>query len=304
MSILGRRLWADRRIESEKDERLDLIFFKIAIAFYLCASAAYLVFLLMSSGSRAAVGFWCALIGFASHSLSILHRAIFSGFFPLATPFDALSLFAWVIVGLFLLMRYRDPSPIFGAIAAPMAAVVMLFASTLSYQITAPLVPVMRSWWLPIHVILALAGNGVFALVAIGGLMYIFQERLIKTKRIGRFHRLLPSLETLDIINRRGLLLGFFLLSLGIISGALWAGSAWGFYWSWDPKETWSLITWFAYAAMVHQRLVLGWRGKRAALLALVGFALVMFTFLGVSVLLGGHHAFRGVPTGVGTSGS
>ena len=123
--------------------------------------------------------------------------------------------------------------------------------------------------------------------------MYIFQERLIKTKRIGRFHRLLPSLETLDTINRRGLPLGFFLLTLGIISGALWAGSAWGFYWSWDPKETWSLITWFAYAAMVHQRLALGWRGKRAALLALIGFALVMFTFLGVSVLVGWAPCFQ-----------
>jgi cytochrome c-type biogenesis protein CcsB len=298
------QFWSCRRVESKKDKGLDLIFFKIAIGFYLGASGAYLVFLLVSSGSRATVGLWCALAGFVSHSLSILHRAVFSGFFPLATAFDALSLFAWVIVGLFLVMRYRDPSPIFGAIATPMAAVLMLFASTWSYQIDRPLVPVLRSWWLPIHVILALAGNGVFALMAMGGLMYIFQERLIKTKRIGRLHRLLPSLETLDIINRRGLPLGFFLLTLGIISGALWAGSAWGYYWSWDPKETWSLITWFAYAAMVHQRLALGWRGKRAAILALVGFALVMFTFLGVSILFGGHHSFTGGLTGVGTGES
>jgi cytochrome c-type biogenesis protein CcsB len=130
--------------------------------------------------------------------------------------------------------------------------------------------------------------------MAIGGLMYIFQERLIKTKRIGRLHRLLPSLQTLDTINRHGLPFGFFLLTLGIISGALWAGSIWGFFWSWDPKETWSLITWFAYAAMVHQRLVLGWRGKRAAMLAILGFALVMFTFIGVSTLLGGYHSFYG----------
>ncbi len=281
---------------------MDLIFFKLAIALYLAASVAYVVFLMMSSGSRGTLGFWCALIGFASHSLSILDRAVFSGFFPLATAFDALSLFAWLIVGLFLVMRYRDPSPIFGAIAAPMAAVLMLFASTFSYQAKEPLVPVMRSWWLPIHVIFALAGNGVFALMAISGLMYIVQERLIKTKKIGRFHRLLPSLEVLDVINRHGLPLGFFLLTLGIISGALWAGSAWGSYWSWDPKETWSLITWFAYAAMVHQRLALGWRGKKAAVLALVGFALVIFTFLGVSALMGGHHAFSVMPTGMGAS--
>jgi cytochrome c-type biogenesis protein CcsB len=280
---------------------LDLVFFKISILLYLGAAAGYLVFLLVSSGNRALWGFWLALAGFVCHSLSIMHRAIFSGFFPLATAFDALSFFAWLIIGLFLVMRYRDPSPIFGSIAVPIALLLMLFGSTLSYQVKAPIVPVLKSWWLPIHVTLAIAGNGVFALMAIGGLMYIVQERLIKKKRIGRLHRLLPSLETLDTINRRGLPLGFFLLTLAIISGALWAGSAWGFYWSWDPKETWSLITWFTYAALVHQRMALGWRGKRAALLAIFGFTLVIFTFVGVSVLLGGHHSFWGPSYSLGT---
>ncbi|HMK36250.1 MAG TPA: c-type cytochrome biogenesis protein CcsB, partial [Desulfomonilaceae bacterium] len=251
---------------------MDLIFFKIAIALYLGASVGYLVFLVVASKGRPTLGFACALAGFAVHTLSILHRALFSGFFPLATPFDAVSFFSWLVVGSFLIMRYKEPSPIFGSIAVPLASVLMIFGSTLSYQIREPIVPILKSWWLPIHVTLAVVGNGVFALMAIGGLMYIAQERLIKRKRIGRMHKLLPSLETLDTINRRGLPIGFFLLTLGIISGALWAGSAWGYYWSWDPKETWSLITWFAYAAMVHQRVALGWRGKRAAILAILGF--------------------------------
>jgi cytochrome c-type biogenesis protein CcsB len=273
---------------------MDLIFFKIAIVLYLGGSVGYLVFLVAPSSSRPTLGFSFALAGFGAHWLSIFHRAIFSGFFPLATPFDALSLFAWLVVGFFLILQYKEHSPIFGCFAIPLAAVLLIFGSTLSYQIREPIVPILKSWWLPIHVILALAGNGVFALMAIGGMMYLAQERLIKRKRIGRMHRLLPSLETLDTINRHGLPIGFFLLTLGIISGALWAGSAWGYYWSWDPKETWSLITWFAYAAMVHQRVVLGWRGKRAAILAIFGFGLVMFTFVGVSALLGGHHAFKG----------
>jgi len=273
---------------------VDLIFFKTAIVFYLAASAVYLFFLVSLITKSAPIALWSAATGFALHGLSIIHRAVLCGFFPLGTPFDALSFFAWFIMGLFLLLQYRVPSPVFGSIAAPMASVLMLFGSTFSYQIREPLVPILHSWWLPIHVILALAGNAVFALMAIGGFMYILQERLIKNKRIGRFHKLLPALETLDKINRHGLPFGFFLLTLGIMSGALWAGSVWGFYWSWDPKETWSLITWFAYAAMVHQRIVLGWRGKRAAVLALIGFVLVMFTFVGVSALLGGHHAFTG----------
>lgn len=271
---------------------MDLIFFKISVVLYLIAAVGYLAFLLARSANRPLIGLLPSILGFAFHTLSILHRAIFSGFFPLATAFDALSFFSWLVIGLFLAMRYRDPSPIFGSIATPMACVLMLYGSTLSYQVEQPIVPVLRSWWLPVHVTLALLGNGIFALTAIGGLMYIVQERLIKTKKIGRFHRLLPSLETLDAINRQGLPMGFFLLSLGIISGALWAGSAWGSYWTWDPKETWSLVTWFVYAAMIHQRLALGWRGRRAAALAILGFVLVMFTFLGVSALLGGHHSF------------
>lgn len=272
---------------------MDLLFFKIAVVLYLVAALGYLVFLLVRSARRPLIGFGAASLGFAFHTLSILHRSIFSGFFPLATAFDALSFFSWLIIGLFLAMRYRDPSPIFGSIATPMACVLMLYGSTLSYQIGQPIVPVLRSWWLPVHVTLALLGNGIFALTAIAGLMYLVQERLIKTKRIGRFHRLLPSLEILDAMNRQGLPMGFFLLTLGIISGALWAGSAWGSYWTWDPKETWSLVTWFAYAAMIHQRLALGWRGRRSAALAIFGFVLVMFTFVGVSTLLPGHHAFR-----------
>lgn len=272
---------------------MDLIFFKISLVLYLIAALGYLAFLVVRSAHRPLIGFWAALLGFVFHTLSILHRAIFSGFFPLATAFDALSFFSWLIIGLFLGMRYRDPSPIFGSIATPMACVLMLYGSTMSYQIGQPIVPVLRSWWLPVHVILALFGNGIFALTAIAGLMYLVQEKLIKTKRIGRFHRLLPSLESLDAMNRQGLPLGFFLLTLGIISGALWAGSAWGSYWTWDPKETWSLVTWFAYAAMIHQRLALGWRGRRSAALAIFGFALVMFTFVGVSTLLPGHHAFH-----------
>lgn len=286
-----------------KDEALDLIFFKIAIVLYLVASVSYLVFLVFSSGKQSTWGYWFALAGFAAHSLSILHRAIFSGFFPLATAFDALSLFSWIIVALFLAITHKEPSPIFGSIATPMAVVLMVFASTLSYQIREPLVPILKSWWLLIHVVLALMGNGVFALLAISGLMYLLQERLIKTKQIGRIHKLLPSLETLDVINRHGLPVGFCLLTLGIISGALWAGSAWGFYWSWDPKETWSLITWFAYAAMVHQRLALGWRGRRAAVFSIIGFTLVLFTFVGVSALIGGHHAFQGARRFMGTGG-
>jgi cytochrome c-type biogenesis protein CcsB len=86
---------------------------------------------------------------------------------------------------------------------------------------------------------------------------------------------------------------GFPLMTMGIISGAIWANSAWGGYWRWDPKETWALITWFLYAALLHGRLTIGWRGRRAAIFAIIGFLCLLFTFLGVNLLLSGEHSFR-----------
>jgi cytochrome c-type biogenesis protein CcsB len=109
----------------------------------------------------------------------------------------------------------------------------------------------------------------------------------------GAFYHRLPSLDLLDRVNYRSLTIGFPLLTLGIITGALWAENAWGSYWQWDPKETWSLITWFIYAALVHARLTVGWRGRKAAWLSIVGFLAVLFTFLGVNLLLGGLHSYN-----------
>lgn len=274
------------------DMTVSLIFFKISAISYLISSVIYVAFLLRSKGTRCVSGFCFIAVGFVAHTLSILLQFANQGFFPMATAFDAITLFAWGVIAIFLLLQYWELNPVLGSMAAPVATVLLLLASTFSYQIDQPIVPILRSWWLPIHVSFAIAGNSVFTIMAMAGAMYIFQERLIKRKKIGRIHKILPSLQTLDTLNRRALPVGFFFLTLGIISGALWASSAWGSYWTWDPKETWSLITWFAYAGMVHQRLALGWRGKKAALLAIAGFFLVMFTFIGVSFLLEGHHSF------------
>ena len=104
---------------------------------------------------------------------------------------------------------------------------------------------------------------------------------------------LLPSLKDIDDIIHKSILFGFLWLSAGIITGAVWANSAWGTYWSWDPKETWSLITWFVYAALLHGRLTTGWQGRRAAIFAIAGFVVLLFTFLGVNLLLPGLHSYN-----------
>jgi cytochrome c-type biogenesis protein CcsB len=122
--------------------------------------------------------------------------------------------------------------------------------------------------------------------------MYLIQEHHVKSKHLGGLFDRLPSLQILDEINYRLITLGFPLLTLAIITGAVWAESAWGSYWTWDPKEVWSLITWLVYAAVLHLRLTAGWRGRRAAILAIIGFVIVLFTFFGVNFVLKSMHTF------------
>jgi cytochrome c-type biogenesis protein CcsB len=139
----------------------------------------------------------------------------------------------------------------------------------------------------------AFLGYAAFAVAFGAAIMYLIQEHFLKRKKLGAMYQKLPSLDKLDDINYRCLTFGFPLLTLAIISGAIWAETAWGTYWSWDPKETWSLITWFVYAALLHGRLTTGWRGKKAAILAIVGFFVLLFTFIGVNLLLPGLHSYK-----------
>jgi cytochrome c-type biogenesis protein CcsB len=143
-----------------------------------------------------------------------------------------------------------------------------------------------------IHTILAFLGYAAFAVACGIGIMYLLQEHYLKSKHLGGLFHRMPSLQVLDEINYKLITLGFPLLTLAIITGALWAESAWGAYWRWDPKEVWSLLTWFIYALVLHVRLTVGWRGKKAAILSIIGFSAVLFTFFGVNLLLKSLHSF------------
>jgi cytochrome c-type biogenesis protein CcsB len=133
-------------------------------------------------------------------------------------------------------------------------------------------------------------GEASFALACGVGFLYLVQEHTIKSKTHGFFFKRLPSLELLDTTGYACIVTGFTMLTLGLITGFIYAKSVWGRFWSWDPKEVWSGITWLLYAALLHQRLTVGWRGRRAAIMAIIGFAVILFTFFGVNFLLQGHH--------------
>jgi cytochrome c-type biogenesis protein CcsB len=152
----------------------------------------------------------------------------------------------------------------------------MLVAALASDTVTTELTPALQSVWLPIHAGVALLAYGFLALAFCGGIMYLLQEREIKSKRFGFFYGRLPSLEALDSLNRHCLSTGFPLMTLGIITGMLWTKQGSGAYWQWNPKETVSLITWLIYAAIIHQRFTVGWRRRKAAIMVIVGFLVAL----------------------------
>ncbi|MBW2038438.1 MAG: c-type cytochrome biogenesis protein CcsB [Deltaproteobacteria bacterium] len=270
---------------------MNLFFFNITLVFYLLGTISYLIYLLFSKERAAWAGRFLLGLGFISHCLTLVMRYSEAGHTPVVNLHESLSFFAWAIIGFFLLLRHRYRVDVLGSFISPLALLMVIWAAILPKEILS-LPPSLRSYWLPIHVTFAFLGDAIFALAFCAGVIYLIQERLVKSKRAGALSQRLPSLEVLDEINYRSLTIGFPLLTIGIITGAVWAEYAWGSYWSWDPKETWSLITWLLYAALLHQRLTMGWRRKKAAIMSIVGFGAVLFTFLGVNLLLEGLHTY------------
>jgi cytochrome c-type biogenesis protein CcsB len=208
-----------------------------------------------------------------------------------------MSFFAWAVMGAYLAIQWRFNIRVLGSFLSPLAAIMMISSSFLPAP-TGAVSPVLRSFWLILHVVTAFAGNGIFAIACLAGIMYLIQESRIKSKQLGAMSQRLPSLETLDGLNYQCLILGFPLLTFGLVSGSLYAHYTLGAFWRWDPKEVWSLITWLLYAALLHGRLVSGWRGRRSALLSILFFLVLVFSFLGLKFLVQGYHTFSAFQQG------
>ncbi len=258
---------------------------------YLVASVLYLVAMIGKRPRAGSIGRWVLLGGIILHAASFAVRHSIAEGTPVTSLHESLSFFAWCVILLFLLLDLRFHLSVMGAFAAPLALLLMV-ASALSPDKIVQLDPVLQSWLFPVHITFAFLGSAAFALAFGAGVMYLVQNRMLKSKRFTGLYQLLPSLDTLDKVNYTCLSVGFPLMTLGIISGAFWANTAWGSYWSWDPKETWALITWFLYAALLHGRFAIGWRGRRAAIFSIIAFAFLLFTFLGVN-MFGGYHTFE-----------
>jgi len=271
---------------------MEIMLFEIALTFYFAAAIVCVLELFKGTRTTSIIMLSLAALGFAFHTSNIIARYVLSGHIPIANLHEASSFFAWCIVFLFFILEYRYKLGLLGSFIMPMVFVFMLSSSMLPRKISAELTPVLQSYWLGIHTFLAFMGDAAFAMAFGIGIMYLLQEHYVKSKHLGGLFQRLPSLQILDEINYRLITIGFPFLTLAIITGALWAQGAWGSYWRWDPKEVWSLITWFIYALVLHVRLIAGWRGKRAAVLSIIGFCAVMFTFFGVNFILKSIHTF------------
>jgi cytochrome c-type biogenesis protein CcsB len=267
---------------------MDLPLFAVGLAFYLIASVGFVVHLLAMKDAPRRIALAALTIAFGLDTLAILlHPGAVAGLAP-SSFHDQLALLAWLTVGLYLLLQLRFQLTVVGALVSPLAFLLMLSAYFV-YSGVRTLPPQLQDAWLPAHVAPAFLGYAIFALAFCVSLVYLLQERQLKSKRRGGILRRLPPLESLDDLNYRFVAWGFALFTVGIVTGALLAKAKWGAFWSWEPVQVLSVVTWLLYAVLLHTRSA-GWRGHRAATLTIVGFALLIASFLSLNLGFPGRH--------------
>lgn len=254
------------------------------------AFAVYIVTLLAFSVNAIAAKRWSLILGtiflslgFIAHTVFILYRWIEGNHPPFSNQYESLIVFAWWVVALVLFFGAKLPRAnnvhIWLKIGGTLLTLIILgVAGFLDPKIT-PLVPALQSNWLTFHVLVTFLGYGSFGIAAVAGIGLVLSRKK-------------NGYESWENISYKSTVLGFLFLTIGIIAGAVWANSAWGTYWSWDPKETWSLITWFVYAIALHLRFTRNWKGPKFAWVLISGFVFVLFTYFGVNYLLSGLHSY------------
>lgn len=264
-------------------------FFYLAAFIYVAATVVYTAYLFARKDNVIVAAQRLLVAGFVLHTAGIVTRWAAAGRTPVTTLHESLLFFSWITVALFLVVLVKYRLRVLGVFVAPFALLLLVTASLLPSRII-ELPPVLASYWLPVHVIMAFLGNAFFAIAFFLGIMYIIQDRYLKSRKLRGVYFIMPSLEILDELNYKCLQYGFPLLTLAIITGAIWSEAALGSYWDWQPRQIWSLITWFLYAALLHGRLTAGWRGRKAAIFSGVAFAALVGSFVVINLVSGGAH--------------
>lgn len=267
---------------------MEQICFYAALIAYIGAMAMFFVFFAVKKDKAGQYANLLMTAGFVVHTLSLVVRGIQAGRLPLTNQYEFAASFAWGISLCYLIFQWRFQFRAMGAFVAPVVIVIIGYAAFQNKEIR-ELMPALRSGWLAFHVFTAIIGYGSFGVSCAVSAMFLLRQKMSGSDF---WLQNVPEEKKLDLISYRAVSLGFLFLTMVLITGAIWAEQAWGSYWSWDPKETWALITWFIYAIYLHLRISRGWKGKSAAIFAVIGFACVIFTYIGVNTLLPGIHSY------------
>jgi cytochrome c-type biogenesis protein CcsB len=262
----------------------------LAVIFYGLSSIYFFIRFFLKKKTEH-LPFLFLLPALLSHAVLLILFGIREHRLPVGNLVEACLMVTWVTVVLFTLIARGTTLDFMGIVLLPFA-VISIFLSELNRKNVAASKPMMGLVWAYIHVPLMILSVATLALTFVLAVMYLLQERQLKSKQPAFFYYRLPSLEVCEDLAFKSLWTGFFLLTLGIVTGMIASRTLTGVYWNWDYKEIWALITWIVYAILIHGRLLASWRGRKAAYLAIVGFAFMLFAFAGVSFLVKGYHAF------------
>lgn len=263
---------------------MNFSFINLSLVSYLFSCIFYFAHLVFKRKTTEFIAKLMLSLGFLFLTFSIINRWHKAGRPPLADLYESLIFFSWSVAIFFIIFDFIYKLRFMGMFVALLILFALGFASLLDDTVQ-PLIPALQSNWLTIHVVSYFLGYGLVTLSFILSMIYLFRLRRLNLEEPS-------SLRNLDILSYRLIALGFPFLTIGLTTGAVWANVAWGSYWSWDPKETWSLITWLIYAIYLHLRIIKGWQGKKSAYLNIIGFLAVLFTFFGVNFLLSGLHSY------------
>jgi cytochrome c-type biogenesis protein CcsB len=262
--------------------------FSIALVGYTCATGLALAYLVRAEEMVHRLASLATAAGWACHGIALILLAVEIGRPPLGSLSEAVSVAVWVAVLLEMWVERHYRLKVLGAFVLPILLVFSM--NTIAVRMNPEtMAPALASAWIWVHIALALVGIAAFVLNFAGAIMYLLQERQLKARRPGAFYYRLPALETLDRLSYRTLALGFPFLTTALILGAVWARAAWGSVFAFDPLAMLSLVAWMIYAGTLAGRAVGGWRGRRAAYFAIVGFSALVLT-LGAGLFLPGQH--------------
>ena len=243
------------------------------------------------------IGHSLFILGFGLQAIGVLSRGLAASRAPWGNMYEFSITASLSVVGIYLLLNRKFDLRWMGIFVVIPVLLALGLAVTVLYVDAGQLVPALRSFWLLIHVSAAMISFGLFTTSAIVSTLYFIKSAYEKTGKPSRtgFLDRVPSAGALDNLGYRLVAFVFPLWTFAVIAGAIWAENAWGRYWGWDPKETWAFITWVIYAGYLHARVTVGWKGRKSAIIALVGYSSLIFNFIGVNIWLPGLHSYSGL---------